>query len=199
MGDLDTDHLEYIGSTKIQFEKIMESVLLQSAHSLDVAKVQIFQNQEYECNQNIVYDPRRREQIRFFHRQQRAGFGDGQGMQDENAGVQDEKFQQEYEEEVFNKSHGISSGLYTHEIASSPDHRAAADALEALERDQSQEYDAQCSHRHRTLLKILMTGRVSLTFKIDLQTEEALTRMRQVRDRKIYEVKQQLNHYDHLI
>ena len=75
----------------------------------------------------------------------------------------------------------------------------AADALEALERDQSQEYDAQCSHRHRTLLKILMTGRVSLTFKIDLQTEEALTRMRQVRDRKIYEVKQQLNHYDHLI
>ena len=42
MGDLDTDHLEYIGSTKIQVEKIMESVLLQSAHSPDSSMCQIF-------------------------------------------------------------------------------------------------------------------------------------------------------------
>lgn len=50
MGDLDTVHLEYIGSTKIQIEKILESVLLASAHSADNSKIQIFQHQEYECN-----------------------------------------------------------------------------------------------------------------------------------------------------
>ncbi len=119
------------------------------------------------------------------------------GEHEATPGRQEENYQQEYGEEAFAKSHGITSGLYTHEIASSPDHRAAADALEALERDQSQ--DAESSHRHRNLLKLLMTGRISLTFKIDLQTEEALARIRDLRERKVWEVKQQLNHYDHLV
>ena len=61
---MDTEHLEYIGSTKIQIEKIMERVLLLSAHSADTSKISIFQNQEYECNQNIIFDQRRRTQIK---------------------------------------------------------------------------------------------------------------------------------------
>lgn len=92
-GDLDTDHLEYIGSTKIQIEKIMESVLLQSAHSADSSKPQIFQHQEYECNQNIIFDQRRRDQIKFFHRQQRAAEAAGLGGELEmSASRQDENF-----------------------------------------------------------------------------------------------------------
>ena len=166
---MDTEHLEYIGSTKIQIEKIMERVLLLSAHSADATKISIFQNQEYECNQNIIFDQRRHTQIRALQRQQQLASGRLQAGEDGGEGVsgaQDENGQQDYGEEAFNKSHGISSGLYTHEIASSPDQRIAAE--EALERDQSQEYEGQSSHRHRNLLKLLMTGRMSLTFRIDL-------------------------------
>ena len=122
------------------------------------------------------------------------------GRFDHNAGdpnLMNNHIQNEYGEEIFNKSHGISSGLYTHEIASSPEQRIAAE--EALERDQSQEFEGQSSHRHKNLLKLLMTGRMSLTFRIDLQTDEAIKRMKGVKERKVWELSQQLNHYDHLL